>query len=108
MASERFVNVYHDYAPTTPTLIYSTPSGYSAVIKPVRMPNTSAASSSTLTLYQGSGVTQRTVAKVDVDASRYAVENEPITVASGFPLFASQTLASGIVLHISAVEYPDA
>lgn len=105
MASERFVNVYHDYVATGPTQVYSVPSGYSAVVKPVRMSNV-AASSSTLTLYQGSGVAGRTVLKTEVSSARYAVENEPLVVSSGLPLFAAQTLASGIVLHLSAVEYP--
>lgn len=105
MPSERFVNVYHDYAPTGPTAVYSVPSGYSAVVKPVRMSNV-AATSSTLTLYQGSGVTRRAVLQTEVSSARYAVENEPLVVSSGLPLFASQTLASGIVLHLSAVEYP--
>lgn len=105
MASERFVNVYHSYVPTSPAVVYTVPSGYSAVVKPIRMSNV-AASSSTLTLYQGSGVAGRTVLQAEVSGARYAVENEPLVVSSGLPLFATQTLASGIVLHLSAVEYP--
>ena len=106
MPSENIRNVYHDWVPITPTVVYSVPSGYQALVKPVRAYNASVATTVRLNLYQGSGITRRTVFGVDVDPQGLVVDDSPIAVASGNPLFASQNVASSITMHITAIERP--
>lgn len=107
MPFERFRPIYHERPPIAATEIYAVPSGYQAMVKPVRLFNTSGASNSIINLYQGSGLPERTVLSIDVDPEGMVQDDAAIYVASGYPLFADQSLASGVTMHLQAIESPD-
>lgn len=106
MPFERYTTIYHDYVPDVAAQVYAVPSGFQALVKPTRIVNTSGASNSVVSLYQGTLDPERVYAVIDVDADGMVIDDSPVLVASGYPLLAGQTLASGVTMHMTAILTP--
>lgn len=108
MPIEQFLPLFHDYAPfSTPSQIYVAPSGYQAMVHPIRQVSASTATTVGVSLYQGSGVQRRLLQNnLQVDPEGVIVDDAPLIVTATAGIFASANVASGVVLHVQGIITP--
>ena len=90
--------------PTTASGVYSVPSGTQAIVKSMRIVNTSA-SNATITLWQGgSSPSNMILPPTSVDAGGFAEFEGTLTMAASTAIWAQASAATSITLTIYGLE----
>lgn len=109
MAAENFTPLFHAYAPfSTPSSIYTVPSGFQAMVTNVIQINQATATSVSVDLYRGVATAPRYVQrKRTLDPEGDFVMDAPFMLATGDSLLASADVPSSVTLMVNGIVTPN-